>query len=169
MTLRPLTDADVVAHDAGEDDETIRWLSGGRGTAETTRTHFAMLAENLRAGRGKRGFGVWLDDRLAGYVDFDPDNRDGLDPGDVNIAYAVHPWARGRGLAARAVDLLCKRLQQERLGTAAALRIEPENTASIRVAEKSGFVFVREFESATDVHADGRPVTMGLFRRPLSG
>lgn len=47
---------------------------------------------------------VWLDGRLAGYVDCDPEVRDGLAAGDVNVSYAVHPWARGRGVAVEAAD-----------------------------------------------------------------
>jgi predicted acetyltransferase len=66
--------------------------------------HFGSLADNARAQRGKRG--VCLDDRLAGYVDCDRDVIDGLEPGDVNISYAVHPGARGRGVAGEAVRLI---------------------------------------------------------------
>jgi hypothetical protein len=91
--VRALTHEDVEAHNAGEDEHTVRWLTGDYGTVESTTTHFDRLADNARAGCGKRGFGVCLDGRLAGYVDCDPDVGDGLEPGDVNISYAVHPWA----------------------------------------------------------------------------
>jgi hypothetical protein len=60
ITLRALTHEDVEAHNAGEDEHTVRWLTGGYGTVESTAGHFDMLAANVRAGRGKRGFGVWL-------------------------------------------------------------------------------------------------------------
>jgi hypothetical protein len=101
ITLRPLTRSDVAAHNAGEDDLTVRWLNGGRATAESTIRWFEQLEENARTGRGAQGFGVWLDERLAGYVEGNPDVRDGLEAGDVNISYAVHPWARGRASPSR--------------------------------------------------------------------
>lgn len=163
VVLRPLTAADAEAHCAGEDDLTVRWLTGGYGTVEGTIDYFAWLAGNAAEGVGKRGFGVWLDDRLGGYVDFDPDLDDGLEADDVNIAYCVHPWARGQGLAVDAVGRLCDVLRAERIGTRAAIRVEPENTASVRIAEKAGFAFVRDFASATDRHLDGTPATLGLY------
>lgn len=91
IELRPLTPADVNAHNAGEDESTVSWLTGEYGTIATTSAHFDQLARNAEAGEGARGFGVWIADRLAGYVDCDPDISDGLDAGDVNITFAVHP------------------------------------------------------------------------------
>jgi RimJ/RimL family protein N-acetyltransferase len=167
IRLAALTTDDAAAQCAGEDEATVRWLTGGYGTVEGTQDYFRMLADNAQAGRGKRGFGVWLDGRLAGYVDCDPDLTDGLEDGDVNISFGVHPWARGRGVAGEAVRLMCDFLREQRLGTRAALRIEPENSASIRVAEKGGFTFIRQFVSTTDTHPDGSPAVMNLYRRDL--
>ncbi len=76
ISLRRLTAAE--AHCDGEDEATIKWSTGGYGTASSTLAHFQRLALNEAAARGKRGFGVWLGDRLAGYVDCDPENSDGL-------------------------------------------------------------------------------------------
>lgn len=165
--LRRLTGADVRAHCAGEDADTIRWLTGGYGTAASTLAHFERLALNEAAGRSKRGFGVCLGENLAGYVDGDPDNSDGLDEGDVNISYATHPWARGRGVATAAVGLMCEYIRTHSIGGAAVLRVEQENHPSVRVAEKAEFRFVREFASSTDRHADGSPVSFCLYRRVL--
>ena len=86
---------------------------------------------------------------------------------DVNLSYAVHPWARGRGVAPAAVALLCDFVRKHRIGSRAALRVEPENVASVRVAEKCGFTHVGDFVSTTDTHADGSPVTMSLYLRAL--
>jgi RimJ/RimL family protein N-acetyltransferase len=129
IRLAALTADDAAAQCAGEDGATVRWLTGGYGTVEGTQDYFRMLADNAQAGRGKRGFGVWLDGRLAGYVDCDPDLTDGLEDGDVNISFGVHPWARGRGVAGEAVRRMCDYLREQRLGTRAALRIEPESRA----------------------------------------
>ncbi|MDQ6657934.1 MAG: GNAT family N-acetyltransferase [Actinomycetota bacterium] len=161
--LRPLEHSDVDAHCAGEDEQTIRWHTGGRGTVETTKAHFDWLAENARVGTGKRGFGVWVDDRLAGYVDANPDDDDGLLPSDVNISYSVHPWARGNGVAGEAVALICEFIRGQALGQRAAIKVEPENTASVRVAQKAGFSYSNDFVSGTDTHPDGTAVTFSLY------
>jgi RimJ/RimL family protein N-acetyltransferase len=163
IELRPLTHADAAAHCAGEDEQTVRWLTGGYGTVDGTCEHFDVLARNAASARGKRGFGVWLDGRLAGYVDCDPDNTDGLRSGDVNLSYAVHPWARGRGVAVEAVRLMCAFVRANHIGTRAAIRVEPENAASVRVAQKCGFTYVHDFVSTANTHDDGNPTTMSLY------
>lgn len=129
--------------------------------------YFDRLAANADAGVGKRGLGVWMSGRLCGYVDYDPDNDDGLDPADVSISYAVHPWARGQGVAVEAVRLICDIIRTEQIGTRAAIRVEPGNTASVRVAQKSGFRYLTDFRSTTDTHADGTPTTLSLYVRDL--
>lgn len=53
VELRPLVAADAEAHCAGEDEETVRWLTGGYGTVDGTRRHFEALAESAAAGEGK--------------------------------------------------------------------------------------------------------------------
>jgi RimJ/RimL family protein N-acetyltransferase len=109
------------------------------------------------------GLGVWLDGRLAGYVDGDPDNRDGLIAGDVNVSYAVHPWARGRAVAVKAVRLICAFVRANHVGGRVAVRVDPDNIASVRVARKSGFTYVRDFASATGTRPDATPVTLSLY------
>ncbi len=168
VELRPLTATDAEAHCAGEDELTVRWLTGGHGTVEETIEHFDRLAANAAAGVGKRGYGVWVDGRLGGYVDFDPDLRDGIRRDDVNISYCVHPWARGRGVAVDAVRLVCAVLRSDEIGSRVAIRADPENAASRRVAEKAGFRHVRDFVSGTDRHPDGTPVTLSLFLLDLN-
>ena len=163
IELRALTAADAAAHCAGEDELTVRWLTGGYGDVEDTIEYFEVLAGNTNAGVGKRGLGVWMSGRLCGYIDYDPDIDDGIEPQDVSIAYAVHPWARGRGVAVEAVRLVCDVMRKDQIGTRAAIRVEPENSASVRVAEKSGFRYVRDFPSTTDTHADGTPTTLSLY------
>jgi len=163
IELRPLTAADATAHCAGEDELTVRWLTGGYGDVEGTIEYFEWLAGNADAGVGKRGFGIWKFGRLGGYIDYTPDLDDGLEPDDVALAYAVHPWARGQGLAVEAVRLLCDVLRVGRVGTRAAIRVEPENLASVRVAHKAGFSYVRDFPSNRDTHPDGTPTVFSLY------
>lgn len=167
VELRPFTAADAAAHDAGEDELTVRWLNGAPATPGSTLAYVEQLAAGARSGRAKRAFGIWVDGRLGGYLDHDLDLADGIEPDDVNLSYAVHPWARGRGVAVAAVRLACNQLRAEGVGRRAAIRVEPANVASVRVAEKAGFRFVREFVSSTDRGPDGSPVTMRLYVRDL--
>jgi RimJ/RimL family protein N-acetyltransferase len=167
ISLRALTRSDAEAHLAGEDEQTVRWLSGGASTLESTTRWIDQLVRNAQTGRGTQGFGVCLDGRLAGYVDCNPDVRDGLEPGDVNISYAVHPWARGRGIAVEAVRLICDFLREHQIATRAAIRVDPDNQASVRVAEKSGFSYLYDFVSGTDKRPDGTPATLSVYVRGL--
>jgi RimJ/RimL family protein N-acetyltransferase len=163
VELRPLTAADAEAHCAGEDDLTVRWLTGGYGDVPGTIEYFALLAANADAGIGKRGFGIWTSGRLGGYIDYTPDLDDGLEPDDVALAYAVHPWARGQGLAVEAVHLVCEHLRANNTGTRAAIRVEPDNKASVRVAQKAGFTYVHNFRSTRDTQPNGTPTIFSLY------
>ena len=163
IELRPLAPSDAEAQCAGEDDLTVRWLTGGYGEVEGTRDYIEGLVRNAEAGVGKHAFGMWLEGRMCGYIDFNPDLDDGIESDDVNLSYGVHPWARGRGVAAEAVGLVCDYLRRENIGSRAAIMVEPENVRSVRVAEKAGFAYVHDFKSARNNHPDGSPVTFSLY------
>jgi len=79
------------------------------------------------------------------------------------VSYAVHPWARGRGVAVEAVRLICAFVGANQIGTRMAIRVEPENEASVRVARKCGFSYVRDCVSTTDTDDDGTPVTLSFY------
>src|SRR5580704_2597989 len=70
---------------------------------------------------------------------------------------------RGRGVAVEAVRLICALIGTNQIGRRAAIRVEPENKASVRVARKCGFSYVRDFVSTTDTHHDGTSVTFSLY------
>lgn len=163
IELRPLAPSDAEAQCAGEDELTVRWLTGGYGEVEGTREYIEGLVHNAEAGEGRRAFGIWMSGRMCGYIDFNPDLDDGLEPSDVSLSYGVHPWARGRGAAAEAVRLVCDVLRRDGIGTRAAILVEPENTRSVRVAQKAGFACVRDFTSNRDTKPDGTPKTFSLY------
>lgn len=169
IELRPLTAADAEAHCAGEDEQTVHWLTRGYGDVEGTIEYFEWLAENATAGAGKRGLGIVISGTLCGYIDCDPDISDGIESetGAVNISYAVHPWARGQGVAVEAVRLMCDIIRTGQIGSSAAIRVEPENASSVAVARKGGFRYVRDFASTTDKHQDGTPKTLSLYSLDL--
>ena len=77
------------------------------------------------------------------------------------------PWARGRGIAVAAVRALCRFIADEHLGARAAIRVEPANAPSVRVAEKAGFTYVRDFASAHHTEPDGSPSILRLYVHDL--
>ena len=146
----------------------MRWLSEQKSTLEGTSEYIAQLAREAEQGKPKRVFGIWLDGRCVGTVDYDPDVTDGLEAGDVNISYGVAPpWVRGRGIAVRAVELICATIRERNIGTRAVIRADDRNAASSRVAEKAGFLHLRDIDIASETMKDGRPVVMHVYGRDL--
>lgn len=71
-------------------------------------------------------------------------------------------------MAGQAVELICQFIRDQGEGTQAAIRTDPDNRASIRVAEKCGFRQVQEFTSSTDSLPDGTPGVLRLYLRDLT-
>jgi RimJ/RimL family protein N-acetyltransferase len=65
----------------------------------------------------------------------------GIDPdtAQAKIGYRVARWARGQGLATRALDIVATWAMAQRLVRCIVLTHAVENAASCRVAHKSGF------------------------------
>jgi RimJ/RimL family protein N-acetyltransferase len=157
LTLRELTDADapfVVALLNDPDflrhigDKGVRTLDDARG----------YLRAGPLASYAQHGFGLW---RVGEGPDEAPIGicgllrRDWLDAPDVG--YAFLPAARGRGLAFEAVAATLE-LARTRFALARLLAIvSTENTASIRLLERAGFVRGR------DVVAPGETTPLGLY------
>jgi RimJ/RimL family protein N-acetyltransferase len=62
-------------------------------------------------------------------------------PGVADVGYQVHERYRGLGYAVHALQMFCTWAHQAQLFHRFELGIKPGNTASVRVAEKAGFVF----------------------------
>lgn len=117
------------------------WLARyEQGTADGTRAGFAIVDEDS---------GDFLG--LAALVDIDRQGN------QAEAGYIVAPQARGRGVAQRALRLLTSWALED-LGLARVeLRITADNVASIRVAERSGFVregVLRSVHLKQDTRAD---------------
>ncbi|MET8624051.1 GNAT family N-acetyltransferase [Kitasatospora sp. NPDC004669] len=139
ITLSPLRPEDAEAHLAGEDEESVRWLSGGRSTPETVEAYLRHCREQWDTAGPLHAFGIRAGERgdLAGTVDL-RFVQTYLAPGQVNVAYGLYPSWRGRGLATRAVRLVCG--YATRTGAReAVIRVEPGNGASAAVARRAGF------------------------------
>ncbi|MGP9539207.1 GNAT family N-acetyltransferase [Brachybacterium sp. AOP43-C2-M15] len=167
ISIEPLRLEDAAALVDAEDDATIRCLSEEKSTVAGTAEYISQLVRDAEQSRAKRAFGIWADGRCVGTVDFDPEVTDGLDTGDVNIAYGVAPWVRGHGVAVRAVELICAVIQERGVGHRAVIRTDSRNTASSRVAEKAGFVHLRDLQVLAETSEEGQPVVMHVFCRDL--
>lgn len=77
--------------------------------------------------------------------------------GRVDIGYAVAPAAQGQGAATGALKLLCAMAREAGANTVLA-EILPDNFASIKVAQKCGFIAV-----SSRLDADGDFVVQWLF------
>jgi RimJ/RimL family protein N-acetyltransferase len=81
---------------------------------------------------------IVVDDEVVGWVDFD-DERDWLEPGEVNLGYNVFAEHRGNGYGTRAVKLLHHHLALSDAASVATLLIHPDNARSLALAERAGF------------------------------
>jgi RimJ/RimL family protein N-acetyltransferase len=66
-------------------------------------------------------------------------------------------------VAVEAIRLMCAFVRSNQIGDRAAIRVDPANEASVRVARKGGFSYIRDISSTTDTHDDGTPVTLSLY------
>jgi RimJ/RimL family protein N-acetyltransferase len=113
-------DAEQLIH--GRDEEFLKWLGPGADAPAPTAC-------------------VWVGDELVGWVDYDCDpDHDWLQPGEVNVGYALFAAARGKGYASRAVELLLQHLQRDSGHAVATLLVHPDNVRSLTLARRLGFV-----------------------------
>lgn len=143
IVLRPLIPQDAAEHLAGEDDEIATWLSGGRSTAITVQRYIAGSLEDWQKNGPRRAFGVFdcATGSLVGSVEANL-SLPYLDSGQVNVSYGVFAAWRGKGIALRALRLVCEYLRTSTDACQVVLSAAPANQASIRVAEKAGFKFI---------------------------
>jgi RimJ/RimL family protein N-acetyltransferase len=143
ILLRPLMSQDAAAHLAGEDDEIANWLSGGRSTPDTVRQYIARSLEDWQKNGPRRAFGIFdcATGSLVGSVEANL-SLPHLDSGQANVSYGVFAAWRGKGIALRALRLICEYLTTSTDVCQVVLRTAPGNKASIRVAEKAGFKFI---------------------------
>src|ERR1041384_2388727 len=144
--LRPLDAEDAAEHFAGEDEEMARWVSGGRSTMADVEAFIRNNQKSWQNGGPRRAFGIFdsASNRLGGFIEVNLARLAG--PNQVNISYGVfRPWRR-QGLAVRAINLMGEYLRTATDARQMVLRIVPENTASLRLAEKAGFTFCGLFD-----------------------
>jgi RimJ/RimL family protein N-acetyltransferase len=136
-----LTAENAVEHLAGEDDEMVKWLSGGRSTPASVEKAILNLQQNWQSGDPGWAFGVFdcATNRLVGLVEVNLARM--VEPGQVNVSYGVfRPWRR-QGLAVPTINLMNQHLRTATEARQIVLRIAPANLASLKFAEKAGFTF----------------------------
>ena len=125
------------------DPEVTRFIGGRPSTREEAWTkvlRYAGLWSLL-------GFGYWVvrersSGRFVGEVGFADFQRD-IDPplgGAAEGGWVLAPWAHGRGFATEAVRAAAEWYARSFGATRTVCIIDPDNAASIRVAQKCGYV-----------------------------
>jgi RimJ/RimL family protein N-acetyltransferase len=138
VTLRPKRAGDVDAIVAAcQDPEIPRWTSVPAPYTAADAQAFMRLSEaSARIGAAAELVAVDGDDRLLGAFSL---MELGRRPAYGEIGYWLAPWARGRGVATRAVLLLREWALRELGVTRIEILVEDDNGPSRRVAERAGF------------------------------
>jgi RimJ/RimL family protein N-acetyltransferase len=134
VTLRPfrLDDAPAVAA-ACSDPDIPRFTHVPENYAESDARAF--IAATMRPEREERSFAIVdADERLLGAIGFRTPN-----PGTGEIGYWLAADARGRGVATRAVRLVCEWAFRDLGLVRMQLLTHRENAASQKLAERCGF------------------------------
>lgn len=128
VSLRAFNPVDEATLLAGRDEEWNRWLGPGHDHPQPTAC-------------------IVVGDEIVGWVDSDPQNQR-LRDGETNLGYNVFAPHRGNGYATDAVVLMLQWMKSEGDLHTATMSIDRRNHASLRIAEKAGFVCEAEIEDA---------------------
>ena len=144
VVLSALTLEDAPALVAGEDAEIATRLAAAPSTLAAAEHHIGAcvadwLGDGARPG-AKLAWGIRdaATGTLAGTAEVALRFPE-LQPGAANLSYGVFPPWRGRRFAVRAVGLMCAFLATSTTASLAVLRIDRDNAASLRVAQRCGF------------------------------
>ncbi|RBY97396.1 GNAT family N-acetyltransferase [Blastococcus sp. TF02-8] len=140
-TLRALADGDLAAAEAGAPVPLSDYLAGPECRSVWEIRAVQVVVDPPSAGWITRV--VWDPDRqlAVGRAGFHgpPDER-----GMVEVGYGIDPAHRRRGYAGAALGAMLQRVAAEPDVTVVRAAVSPENTASLRVVRRHGFVPVGE-------------------------
>jgi RimJ/RimL family protein N-acetyltransferase len=142
INLRPFELSDAEIHLKGEDDEQIKWLSGGKSNLEGVREWIVRNKKYWEENGPIFNFAITdKNNNLIGMIEANSDYKelDGLSKDDANISYGLYPEARGRGYAIEAVSLVLDFLKDKGFKRA-VIRVNPENKDSLKVPHRCGFI-----------------------------
>jgi RimJ/RimL family protein N-acetyltransferase len=150
IAVRPLVEADAPALAAGARDPLVPYYTSVPENYTEANAHEFIA-------RGGHNYAI-VDartDELLGVVGFLVH-----DHSRAHFGYWVGKDARGRGVATRALRLLSRWAVEEHGFARLQLIVEPENLASIRVAEKAGFRREARLRSYIELRGARRDVYM---------
>jgi RimJ/RimL family protein N-acetyltransferase len=162
LRLRPIVVSDLDAHAAMNGDENLMRYTGGKPLSREDSWR------RLLAGFGLwelLGYGPWAVERKAdsaflgnvSLFDFKRDIVPSIE-GQPEMGWFFTAHAHGQGYASEAVAAVLEWADGFLPGQEIAAIIDPDNAASIRVAEKSGFILSSEATYKDD--------TVLIYRRP---
>lgn len=156
VTLRMRVESDFDAIVASHQDPAVlRWLTDRPLAGDSPALSVRRATEQWASGHGTPFVIAESEsDRPLGLVNLRFEDDDAL------VAYSVFPEARGRGTAPRALRLLSAWAFSSLRLSHLTLEADRRNTASIRVAEKSGFHWVRDRSERGD---DGEEAVMAIY------
>lgn len=144
LTLRTARPDDLEAmHAVLSDPRATRWWSTPpHGTLDQTR---AWLDGMIANGPDHPDFVIELDGRVIGKAGFYAMS---------DVGYILHPDVWGQGLAAEAVGAAIDHVLRTREVETLTADVDPENTASIRLLERLGFVRTGSAERTWNVSGE---------------
>ena len=171
LRLRPLGPDDTAAQVAGEDDEIVRRLSGQRNTEAGHRDWLVGARQRWESGTDVFDLGIEVVDGAPGFAPAEFGvltgmvglqwGMDYLEPGQLNLTYAVYAPFRGRGVATGGVSMAMEMAPSLWPVREFVIRADPDNAASTAVARRSGFALSH---TTQDEHGH-----LQWFTRPAGG
>ncbi|MBI2103489.1 GNAT family N-acetyltransferase [Candidatus Woesebacteria bacterium] len=141
LTIKPFVQENAQEHLANEDEEQVKWLSGEKGTLEGVKKWILKNQKYWENDGPVFNFAIFdKNNNLIGMVEAntDPSQVEGINEGEANVSYLIYPKFRGKGHAARAINLICKFLKQKGIKRAVA-GVDPKNENSLKVPLRCGF------------------------------
>lgn len=137
LRLRTLTehDAELVVEATREEPARALWGPYPVGPYSSQDARAALAAWDHRSA-GQVSYGVLNGSRLVAALGLMPDG-----PRTAELAYWVRPDQRRRGIALRGVRAITQWAHQHAGLTRVWLEINPDNTPSLRLAERAGYRF----------------------------
>lgn len=144
VLLRPFRIKDAREHFLGQDKALIRWLTNKKSTLEEIKDWIRKNQKYWENNGPIFNFAIvdTKKNKLVGMVEanFNYKTLEVLREreGEVNISYGLYPFARGKGYASRAVNLIVAFLKDKGFSRA-TITVRPENKNSLKVPLRCGF------------------------------
>ena len=158
MVLRRFTESDVDnLHDLDGDPEVMRFINGGKPTPHD-KIRDDTLPRFLRSYERFEGLGVWATierstGEFLGWFEFYPWKD--ADPSEVELGYRLRRFAWGKGYATEGSRALIRKGFTELGVQRVVAETVAVHTASRRVMEKAGLMYVRTFHQEWPERIEG--------------